>query len=261
MRMKSLSALALATLLCGGGCAGSAVDTDAAAQTNTLPPAADHPTEVKVPAQVPSPTEVKAPAQAPSPAEVKAPVKVTPPAEVKPQPRPRTAPAAPAGRPSSATAEPPVPPPAAASASRRSPDGYRWMWHAFSRLSPQEQQTLMKIQRQDPEKFRALMQEKAEQLYAKREAWNRELDKLAQQYRDTEDHAEKTRIKAELRTRLQADFQQRLQDSRRDLDANRKRLERMDAELRRRETNRDAIVDAVLADRLAGRKPAAPPKH
>ncbi|MCI5779863.1 MAG: hypothetical protein MR051_08660 [Lentisphaeria bacterium] len=259
MRMKSLPALALATLLCGGGCAGSAVDTDAAAQHNTLPPAADHPAEAARQVKTaPSP-------QVPPPAE-KAPAKVPAPAEVKPQSRPQAAPAVPEKKPSSAGARPPVPPPAgtpapAVETSRRSPDGYRWMWHAFSRLSPQEQQSLMKIQRQDPEKFRTLMREKAEQLYAKREAWNRELDKLAQQYRDTGDHSEKARIKAELRNRLQADFQQRLQDSRRDLDANRRRLERMEAELRRRETNRDAIVDAVLADRLAGRKPAQPPKR
>ena len=193
--------------------------------------------------------EAEKPAPKPDPKEKKAPPK---PGE-KPEPpvKPADAPAPkPVPTPPHSAAVPPPPPP---------PNSYRLMWQAFARLSQEEKQKLMEIQRQDPEKFRAIMREKAEALHASRMARQRELNDIARRYRESSDPAEKERLKTELREKLRADFNQRLQDARRDLESNRKRLERMEVELRRREKNQDAIVEAVLADKLAGREPPPPP--
>lgn len=164
----------------------------------------------------------------------------------------------PAPKPAMRPPMPPPPPGRVPGAPGRS--SYRWIWRAFSLLSPEEQQKLMQLQRQDPAKFQAIMQEKAEKLYAQRQARRKELDAMGAQYRTSGDPAEKERLKAELRTKLRDDFNRRLQDGRRDLDANRKRLARMEAELKRREENRDAIVDAILENILAGKQPPLPPR-
>ena len=153
---------------------------------------------------------------------------------------------------------PPPPPGRVPGAPGRSSS--RWIWRAFSQLPPEEQQKLMQLQRQDPAKFQAIMQEKAEKLYAQRQARRKELDAMGAQDRASNDPAEKERLKAELRDKLRDDFNRRLQDGRRDLDANRKRLERMEAELKRREENRYAIVDAILENILSGKQPPLPPR-
>lgn len=120
------------------------------------------------------------------------------------------------------------------------------MWHEFSRLSPNDQQELMRLQRKDPEKFRTIMQEKADQLYARERARRQELADLAKKCRESSDNVQKNKLKNELREKLRLDFQQRLQDNRRNLESNRKRLNRMEAELKKREKNSDAIIEAIL---------------
>lgn len=134
------------------------------------------------------------------------------------------------------------------------------LWRVFARLSPQEQQEMIKLQRQDQEKFRKIMKEKAELFQAQELARQKELDILTQKYRASANNTEKTAIKAELKKKLQADFARRLADSRRNLEANRKRLIKIEAELQKREKNRDAIVEAILNHRLTGEKPAPPMK-
>ena len=134
----------------------------------------------------------------------------------------------------------------------------RGLWRAFSRLSPQEQHELIKLQLKDPEKYLAIMQKKVDLLYAQERARRKELADLAQKYRDTRDPVQQAAVKAQLREKLLADYQQRLQDNRRDLESNRKRLKRMEEELNKREKKRDAIIDAMLKEYISA--PAAPEK-
>lgn len=135
------------------------------------------------------------------------------------------------------------------------------VWKVFARLSAQEQQEMIKLQRQNPDKFRLIMQQKAEQFKVLEQARKKELDTLTQKYRDSSSEAEKNAIKLELKKKLQEDFSRRLADSRRSLENNRKRLIRMEAELQKREKNRDAIVEAMLKHRLDGKKMPPPPRH
>lgn len=201
-----------------------------------LPPAQKDPAvEIKAAEKpVPLPTEIKKPAPAPVPAPV---IRKEPAVEIKTIPAPEK--------------KIPAPPPAkiAPPPHRSAPEKFRrgaGVWQAFSRLTPKKQQELMVLQRKDPEKFRRIMLEKADELYARERARRKELNDLAQKYRDSADAKQKNTLKNELRQKLLLDFQQRLQDSRRDLESNRARLKRMETELTKREKNRDAIVNAML---------------
>jgi CRISPR/Cas system-associated endoribonuclease Cas2 len=64
----------------------------------------------------------------------------------------------------------------------------------------------------------------------------------------------KAKIKNDLRKKLHENFTKRLQDSRKDLEANRARLLRMENELKKRENKQDAIVEAMLTNLLSGNK-------
>ena len=149
------------------------------------------------------------------------------------------------------------------SRSPRSPEHYRrgpGIWRAFSRLSPSEQEELLKLQRSDPEKFRAVMQEKADQLYAAEKKRQQELDELVISYRKESDPAKKEAVKKELRAKIHEDFLQRLQDTRRDIESNKRRTAMMERELQKREKNCEAIVDALLEHRLAPKEDSVPQK-
>lgn len=191
---------------------------------------------------------------------------VTPSPAVKPEPatlpEKQTPPVLPKAEKVPPPPPPPMPPKKPAMVPERrahmTPEKFRrgrGLWQAFSRLSPKEQHELMKLQRKDPEKFLAIMQEKADLLYAKERARKKELADLAQKYRDTRDPAQQAAVKARLREKLLADFQQRLQDNRRDLESNRKRLKRMEEELKKREQKRDAIIDAMLKKYISAPSP------
>lgn len=145
----------------------------------------------------------------------------------------------------------------------RSPENFRrgaGAWRVFSRLSPEEQSELLRLQRTDPERFRAVMAEKADQLYARIIARQRELDDLVRRCRECTDAAEKERLTAELREKLREDFQQRLQDMRRDIEYTRRKAAALETDLNRRESNFDAIIEALLQSKLSGNPPPRPPQ-
>ena len=135
----------------------------------------------------------------------------------------------------------------------RSPEKFRrgrGMWRAFSRLSPAEQQELLKLQRSDPERYRAVISAKADELYEQENLRRQELNTLAEKFKMSKDTAEKENLRQELRKKVEEDFRQRLQDTRRDIESYKKRTAQLEAELQKREQNCTAIVDAILREKL-----------
>ncbi len=146
----------------------------------------------------------------------------------------------------------------------RSPEKFRrgpGLWKAFSTLSPEEQRELMKIQRQDPEKFKQLMQAKIEVIYQQEQIRRQKQNELVQKYHAEKDPAVREKIKAELRKKINDDFQKRLAANRRDLENNKKRIARMEVELQKREKKRDKIVEAILLNRLSDNPRPMPDKR
>ena len=151
-----------------------------------------------------------------------------------------------------------VPPPSRP----RSPENYRrgpGLWRAFTRLPREEQQKLLQLQRSDPERYRKIMHEKADQLYSREAARRQELEKLAEKIRNSDKAAEKEALKTLLREKVKEDFRQRLQDTRRDIEAYKRRTARLEMELSKREKNCDAIVEVILNRHLEGKPPVSPP--
>ena len=141
------------------------------------------------------------------------------------------------------------------STTHRSPENFRrgpGMWRVFSRLSPSEQQELLKLQRTEPERFRAIMSTKADELYKNEELRRQELDKLTAEFQKSGNAAAKEELRLKIRSKLKEDFLQRLQDTRRDIESYKKRTAQLEAELQKREKNCEAIVDAILQDKLTG---------
>ena len=135
-----------------------------------------------------------------------------------------------------------------------SPENFRrgpGLWRAFTRLPQEEQRTLLKLQRSNPEEFRRIMQHKVDQLYEQDRIHRQELDKLAEAYRKSNNEQEKNELLGKLRRKIAEEFRQRLQDTRRDIESNKRRTAHLEAELLKREKNCDAIIDALLQRKLA----------
>ena len=133
----------------------------------------------------------------------------------------------------------------------RTPD----IWRAFSRLSPEEQRKLMLIQRSEPEKFRQIMLEKAQKLQEFHRARRQAIQKLAGEIRACKDKAAADAMRAKLKAMVKADFDNRLNHLQRTVELNKKRLARMEKELKKRQTNAEAIVEAITNGIISGKHP------
>ena len=131
-------------------------------------------------------------------------------------------------------------------------------WRAFTRLSREEQLKLLELQRSDPDQFKKILQSKADEIYKQEATRKKELDQLTEKIKSSKDPVEKERLKKVLRTKLKEDFQLRLNDTRKDIDAYKRHTARLEAELQKREKNCDAIVDAILNRRLTEKNAPRP---
>lgn len=139
------------------------------------------------------------------------------------------------------------------------PDSHQNFWRIFSRLTPAEQKEMMNLQRTDPEKFRAAIHRKAEQIQAEQQLKRQKINELAGKIRNSKDEKEKSELRKELHSILKAGFDARLAQMRRNIDVNKKRIERMEAELKKREDNAEAIINASVDAVISGQK--RPPHH
>lgn len=163
--------------------------------------------------------------------------------------------------------EPPLPPPVPSAVNNQTPENPTavpvtnqdpgrlrrrgpWMWRAFTRLPQEEQQKLLNLQRTDPDRYREIMQARADELYAQEKAKREVIDALAARYHAATAVEEKQRLQAELRKLLKEDFQQRLIDTRGDIESYKRRTMQLETELQKREQNCEAIIDALLNSKL-----------
>ena len=162
-------------------------------------------------------------------------------------------------------AEPPPPPPPGER--RRHPErdpGRRFrngpgMWQVFSRLTPEERREMLKLQREDPEKFREVMSAKADELYKKRQQRRAELHKLAEQCRNAATPEEKERLKKQLIEEVRKDFLEHLEANRNQIADMKRRTAHLEKELQRREKNMDKAVDTIVGAMIRGEKPPRRP--
>ena len=136
------------------------------------------------------------------------------------------------------------------------------VWRAFSRLSQAEKQKLLKLQRTDPEKVRAALQQKADELYQKEKERRAKLHKLGEQYRAETDAEKKAAIKAALRKMVRENMENSLANMRRHIEESKQNIRRMEKSLKHREANVEAITDNITARILSGKKrvqKSAPP--
>ena len=169
-----------------------------------------------------------------------------------------TEPPAPAG------AVPPGPPPPPEYHPMGPPPNRRFrsgpgVWQAFSQLTPEERREMLKLQREDPEKFHELMRAKADELFRKREARRKALRELAKKCRNATDPAEKEKLRQELTAEIAKDFRAHLEFNRRQLEEMKRRTAHLEAELQRREQNRDRAIAALVEALISGKNPPPPP--
>lgn len=166
--------------------------------------------------------------------------------------------------------EPPPPPPRhhrGGHDKRRHPDrdpGRRFrngpgMWMVFSRLTPAERQEMMKLQREDPEKFREVMSAKAAELYEKRQKRRAELQKLAEQCRNAATPEERERLKKQLTEEVRKDFREHLEANRIQIEDMKRRTEHLEREWQRRKNNMDKAVEASVEAMIRGETPPRRP--
>lgn len=127
-----------------------------------------------------------------------------------------------------------------------------WFWVAFSELSAQERQAMLKLQREDPEKFRAEMGKRTEERMKAEMTRRKALNKLVEEYKKAKD-GEKELILNKIKVMVRENFQRRLKRSRMQLEELRERADKLEKELDRREKAESKIVDAVVENIISGR--------
>lgn len=143
---------------------------------------------------------------------------------------------------------------------RRPPQGFRkahGIWMAFAELSGEERQAMLKLQREDPEKFKAEMNKKSEEFFKAEKARREELKKLVNEYRNANDDV-KEELKKKISDLIRKNFKRRLRRSRLQLEELQERAEKLEQELDKREKAEDKIVAAVVENMINGKHPERP---
>ena len=169
--------------------------------------------------------------------------------------------AAPPGPPQEGRKLPPPPP----AERRRPPHGFRkahGIWMAFAELTGEERQAMLKLQREDPEKFKAEMSRRTEEFFKAEKTRREELKKLVNEYRNAKDNV-KEELKNKISALVRSNFKRRLRRSRLQLEELQKRAETLEQELDKREKAEDKIVAAVVENMINGKFPEHPgfPHH
>ena len=154
--------------------------------------------------------------------------------------------------------ERPLPPPHGERG--RAPRGFmksHGIWMAFNDLSAEERQAMLKLQREDPEKFKAEMTKKSEEFFKAEKARREELKRLVDEFRNAKDDA-KEELKNKIAYLVRQNFKRRLNRSRIQLEELQERAKKLEQELDNREKAEDKIVAAVVENMLNGQKPERP---
>ena len=134
------------------------------------------------------------------------------------------------------------------------------VWRIISMLPAAEQRELLKLQRTDPEKFRAAMQKKIEEFQRAQQQKRQQISELTARIRACSDAKEKAALRQQLRDMIKRDFEARLANMRRNIEASKRRIDRMEKELKRREANSAAVIDAITEATIVGKNPPRPPR-
>jgi len=127
------------------------------------------------------------------------------------------------------------------------------IWRAFAQMAPEEQKKMRDLQRTDPEKYRAVMRGKAEELFNAEQLRRKKIAEIVEKYNSSADKAEKTKLNSELKNIVRERFSNQLCAMRRDLERTRARVKRLEKELKKREANSEAIIDAMTRRHLDGK--------
>ena len=127
------------------------------------------------------------------------------------------------------------------------------IWHAFSRMSEAERHNMMKLQRIDPEKFRAEMSERAEKIARERRERMQELQKMAEAIRNCKDENTGKKLRIEFTAELKKDYLRHIENSRRQLEEMKERAEKLEKELNRRLENADKAVEFRAKAMISGK--------
>ena len=136
-----------------------------------------------------------------------------------------------------------------------------FVWHVFSKLTPEERREMQKLQREDPAKFEEVMQQKAEKLFRDSEQRTAELRELAKRCREATTAEAREELRAKLAAEVEKDFRKRLEENRYHLEELKRQTARMEKDLQRREAKCAEAVNAFTDALIRGGKPTPPQKH
>jgi len=137
------------------------------------------------------------------------------------------------------------------------------VWRAFTRLSEEQRQELLKLQGTDPDQFRAKMRELGDAFRKEEQARFDELMKLVERCRASKDEKEKAALKEQIIGHIRVHYLDRLEDNKRQLEEMKKRTMQLEEELRKREANAAEVVKARAEALIRGERPEPddrPPK-
>ena len=165
----------------------------------------------------------------------------------------------------SAVEKPAIQPPAEKRYKRPPRPGFQkahGTWMAFAELSAEERQAMLKLQREDPEKFRIEMHKLAEKFFKAEKLRRKEFAELVNKYKSTSDDKIKSEIHEQIKSRVKENFKRRLRQSRMHLDELKKQVKVLENELDIREKAEDKIVEATVNNIVSGKPPKfGHPRH
>jgi len=129
------------------------------------------------------------------------------------------------------------------------------MWRLYARLTENERRELRELQRQDPERFRQVIRQKLDALYAEDVARREELRTLVRTYQESTDPQQKAELKRRMTLLVRSDFQRRLSENRLQFEDLRARSVKLERELDKRAANAEAIIAFQVDELLSGKLP------
>ena len=139
----------------------------------------------------------------------------------------------------------------------RKPRMPRNIWRAFAELSDAERKEMIAIQRNDPDKFREIMQQKALEIEKAERAERQQLMEFAKQYKEAKTDAEKELIRKQIQSLFRKRFNKRLESNRKQLEGMKRRAEFLEKELDKRAAHSEKIITLQTESLLSGKDPFA----
>lgn len=136
----------------------------------------------------------------------------------------------------------------------------RKMWRAFNEMSSEEREQARELQSSNPAEFEKMIQNRIEQIEARENEQQAQLESIVKRYKEATTDDEKSLCTKELSAIIKERYLKRLEHNRNHIEELRKKVKKLDEELTQREKESDEFV-AEQVDNILNNPDKQPQKR